>query len=93
MFQQKFAVDRVDLKKLKNTDVKRVRLKSQADLQLGRDGEFNRAGGKYQDMKMSAKESHGYFELKFHKIWFDEEYSKFVGLIKQAKLLWLYGLR
>ena len=45
MVQQKFAVDRVGLKKLKNTDVKRIRLKSQADLQLGRDGEFNKAGG------------------------------------------------
>jgi hypothetical protein len=37
-------------------------------------------------MKMSAKESLGYFELKKHKPWFDERCSELVDQRNQAKL-------
>jgi hypothetical protein len=40
-------------------------------------------------IKISAKESLGYFELKKHKPWFDEACSKLVNQRKQAKLQWL----
>jgi hypothetical protein len=40
-------------------------------------------------MKISAKESLGYCELKKHKLWFDEGCSKLLGQRKQAKLQWL----
>jgi uncharacterized NAD(P)/FAD-binding protein YdhS len=37
-----------------------------------------------ENIKMSAEKSLGYFELKKHKSWFNEWYSR-----KQAKLQWL----
>jgi hypothetical protein len=40
-------------------------------------------------IKISAKESLGYFELKKHKPWFDEGCSKLLDERKQAKLQWL----
>jgi hypothetical protein len=40
-------------------------------------------------VKLSAKESLGYFELRKHKPWFDEGCSKLLGQRKQAKLQWL----
>jgi hypothetical protein len=40
-------------------------------------------------IKISAKESLGYFELKKHKPWFDEGCSKLLDQRKQAKLQWL----
>jgi hypothetical protein len=42
-----------------------------------------------QNIKISAKESLGYFELKKHKPWFDEGCSKLLDQRKQAKLWWL----
>jgi uncharacterized protein YaaR (DUF327 family) len=42
-----------------------------------------------ENIKISAKESLGYFELKKHKPWFDEGCSKLVDQKKQAKLQWL----
>jgi hypothetical protein len=38
------------------------------------------------NIKISAKESLGYCELKKHKLWFDETCSKLVDQRKQAKL-------
>jgi hypothetical protein len=43
-------------------------------------------------MKISAKESLGYFDLKNIKPWFDEECSKLLDQRKQAKLQWLRDL-
>jgi hypothetical protein len=43
-----------------------------------------------QNIKISAKESLGYFELKKHKLWFDEGCSKLLDQRKQAKLQWLW---
>jgi hypothetical protein len=41
-----------------------------------------------ENIKISAKESLGYFELKKHK-WFDEGCSILLDQRKQAKLQWL----
>jgi hypothetical protein len=40
-------------------------------------------------IKISAKESLSYFELKKHKPWFNKGCSKLVDERKQAKLQWL----
>lgn len=45
-----------------------------------------------EKMKISAKESLGYYRLKQHKLWFDKEYSKFGNQRKPAKLQWLQNL-
>jgi hypothetical protein len=42
-----------------------------------------------ENIKISAKESLGYCELKNHKPWFDEGCSELVDQRKQAKLQWL----
>jgi hypothetical protein len=42
-----------------------------------------------ENIKISAKENLGYFELKKHKLWFDEGCSKLLDQRKQAKLQWL----
>jgi hypothetical protein len=41
------------------------------------------------NIKISAKESIGYFKLKKHKPWFDEGCSELLDQRKQAKLQWL----
>jgi hypothetical protein len=41
-----------------------------------------------EHIKISAKESLGYYELKKHKPWFDEGCSKLLARRKQAKLQW-----
>jgi hypothetical protein len=42
-----------------------------------------------KNIKISAKESLGYFELKKHKPWFNKGCSKLSDQWKQAKLQWL----
>jgi hypothetical protein len=42
-----------------------------------------------EDIRISAKDSLGYCELKKHKPWFDEACSKLVDQRKQANLQWL----
>jgi hypothetical protein len=42
-----------------------------------------------ENIKISAKERLGYFELKKHKPWFDEGCSELLDQRKQAKLQWL----
>jgi 50S ribosomal subunit-associated GTPase HflX len=42
-----------------------------------------------ENLKISAKESLGYLELKKHKPWFDESYLELLDQRKQAKLRWL----
>jgi hypothetical protein len=42
-----------------------------------------------ENIKISAKVSLGYYELKKHKPWFDEGCSKLLDQRKQAKLQWL----
>jgi hypothetical protein len=41
-----------------------------------------------ENIKISAKESLGYYELKMHNPWFDEGCSKLLDQRKQAKLQW-----
>jgi len=41
------------------------------------------------NVKVSVTESLGYYELKQHKSWFDEEYSKLLDKRKQVKLQYL----
>jgi hypothetical protein len=45
-----------------------------------------------KNIKISDKESLGYFELKKHKRWFDEGCSKLLDQRKEAKLQWLQDL-
>jgi hypothetical protein len=45
-----------------------------------------------ENIKISAKESLGYFELKKHKLWFDKGCSKLLDQRKHAILQWLYIL-
>jgi hypothetical protein len=42
-----------------------------------------------ENIKISAKVSLGYYELKKHKPWFEEGYSQLLGRSKQAKTQWL----
>jgi hypothetical protein len=42
-----------------------------------------------EHIKISAKESLGYFELKKHKPWFYEDCSELLDERKEAKLQWL----
>jgi hypothetical protein len=44
-----------------------------------------------ENINISAKESLGYFEMKKHKPWFDEGFSKLLDQRKEAKLQWLQG--
>jgi hypothetical protein len=43
-----------------------------------------------QNIKISAKESLGYYELKKHEPWLDEGCSKLLDQRKQAELQWLH---
>jgi hypothetical protein len=40
-------------------------------------------------LKISVKDSIGYYELKKHKPWFNEGCSELLGLRKQTTLHWL----
>jgi predicted metallo-beta-lactamase superfamily hydrolase len=42
-----------------------------------------------ENIKTSAKDSIGHYELQQHKPWFDDGCSKFMDRRKQAKLQWL----
>jgi hypothetical protein len=42
-----------------------------------------------ENIKISAKDSLGYFDLNKHKTWFDEGCSKLLDQNKEAKLQWL----
>jgi len=42
-----------------------------------------------KNMKASATERLGYYELKQHKPWLAEEYPKLLGEMKEVKLQWL----
>jgi hypothetical protein len=45
-----------------------------------------------ENIKISAKDNLGYYELKRHKPWFDEGCSKLLDQRKEAKLQWLQAL-
>jgi hypothetical protein len=59
---------------------------------LNAEVDVNRAWETVRDnIKISAKESLGYYELKKHKSWFDEGCSKLLDQRKHDKLQWLQG--
>jgi hypothetical protein len=51
--------------------------------------DINRTWGNYQNIKISAKDRLGYYALKKHKPWYNEECSELLAQRKLAKLQWL----
>jgi 50S ribosomal subunit-associated GTPase HflX len=88
-------MERFSLKKLKEVEVKeqyRVEMSNRftALEHLDTEVDINRAWETVsENIKISAKESVGYDELKKHKPWFDEGCSKLLDKGKQVKLQWL----
>jgi hypothetical protein len=92
---QRFDMERFNLKKLNDVEGKeqfRVEVSNRftaledldTEVEINSDWETI-----IENIKMSAEESLGYFELKKHKPWFDEGCSKLLDQRKQAKLQWL----
>jgi hypothetical protein len=88
-------MERFNLKKLNEVEGKekyRVEVSSRfAALQgLGAEVEINTLWETItENIKISAKESLGYYEPKEHKPWFNEGCSELLDQRKQAKLQWL----
>jgi hypothetical protein len=57
--------------------------------ELNAEVEINNVWEKIRDIKISAKESLHYYELKKHTPWIGEECSKLLDQRKKAKLQWL----
>jgi hypothetical protein len=91
----KFHMERLSLKKLKEVEGKEnyhveVSNRFAALEDLDAEVEINTMWETIREnIKMSAKESLGYYELKQHKPWFDEGYSELLDHRKRAKLQWL----
>jgi hypothetical protein len=91
----KFNMERFNLKKLNDVEGKeqfRVEVSNRftALKDLDTEVENNSAWETIREnVKISAKESLGYFELKKHKPLFDEGCSKLLDQRRQAKLEWL----
>jgi hypothetical protein len=91
----KFQMERFGLKKLDEVEGKeqyRVEISNKfAALEnLDDDGNINIAWETIREnIKISAKESVGYYELKKHTPWFDEGCTKLLDQRKQVKLQWL----
>jgi hypothetical protein len=94
---QKTDMKRFNLKKLNEGEVKKqyqvtIRNKFAALENLEDNGGINRTWENItKNIKMFAQESLGFYELKHHKPWFDEECSKLADQRKQTKLQWLLG--
>jgi hypothetical protein len=92
---QRFDMERFNLKKLNDVKSKgqfhvEVSNRFAALEDLDTEMEINSASETIRkNIKISAKESLGYFEFKKHKPWFDERSSKLLDQRKQAKLQWL----
>jgi hypothetical protein len=93
----RFHMERFNLKKLNEVEGKEqyhveVSNRFTALEDLDTDVEINTAWETIREnIKISAKESLGYCELKKHKPWFDEACSKLVDQRKQTKLQYLTG--
>jgi hypothetical protein len=91
----KFQMERFNLNKLNEVEGKeqyRVEISNRcmALESLDDDGDINRAWQTIKEnMKVSAKESLGYYELKKHERWFDKGCSELLDQRKEAKLQWL----
>jgi hypothetical protein len=84
-------MQRFDLRKLNDAEVKeqyqvKITNRFAALENFGQNVNKNRA---WENIKISAKESLGHYELQQHKPWFDDESSKLIDRRKQAKLQWL----
>jgi hypothetical protein len=92
---QRFHLERFNLKKLNEVEGKeQFRVEVSKGSQLWKiwtqNWKLNRARETIgENIKISAKESLGYLDLKKHKPWFDEGGSKLLDQRKQAKLQWL----
>jgi hypothetical protein len=92
---QKFDMQRFDLRKLNDAEVKekyQVKIINRfAGLANFDDNvDMKRAWIHVREnIKTSAKESLGHYQLQQHKPWFDDESSKLMDRRKQAKLQWL----
>jgi hypothetical protein len=92
---QKIDTERFNVKKLDEGGVEEqywvtIRNKFAALENLEDSGDINRACDNIREnIKISAQENLGCCELKHHRPWFVEEYSKLVDQRKQAKLQWL----
>jgi hypothetical protein len=93
--RQKFDLERFDLKKLDDVEVKE---KCQVEISnrfaalesLDKSFDINNARESItENIKTSAKGNPGYQKLKHCKPWFDNECSKLIDQRKQAKLQWL----
>jgi hypothetical protein len=93
--RQKFDLERFDLKKLDDIEVKekyQVEISNRfATLEtLDESFDINNSWESIREnIKTSAKDNLGYHNLKHNKPWFDDECSKLIDQRKQAKLQWL----
>jgi hypothetical protein len=92
---QRFDMKRSNLKKLNNVEGKEqfhveVSNRFAALEDLDTEMEINSAWETIRvNIKISAKENLGYYELRKHKPWFDEGCSKLLDQRKRDKLQWL----
>jgi hypothetical protein len=91
----KFDMQRFNLKKLNDVEVKQ-QYKAEISNRFAplenlddEDVDINRAWESIREkIKTLATQSLGYYELKQHKLWFDDKCSKLLVQRKQAKLQW-----
>jgi hypothetical protein len=89
---QKFDVERFNLKKLRELEVRKEyhikisnRFAALENLNVSED--INRASENIKEnIKITPKENQGLYEWKQHKPWFDKECSKSLDQRKQAKI-------
>jgi hypothetical protein len=92
---QKFDMHRFDLRKINDAEVKeqyqaKITNRFAALENFDDNVDINRAWENIKEnIKTSAKESPGHYELQQHKPWFDDECSKLIDRRKQTKLQWL----
>jgi hypothetical protein len=93
--RQKFDLERFDLKKLDDLEVKEkyqveISNKFAALESLDESFDINNARKSIREnIKISAKDNLGYQKIKHNKPWIDDECSKLIDQQKQAKLQWL----
>jgi hypothetical protein len=93
--RKKFGLERFDLKKLSDIEVKeqyQVEVSSTfAALEIFDESfDINNVWESIREnIKTSPKDNLGYHRLKHNKPWLDDEYSKLMDQRKQAKLQWL----
>jgi hypothetical protein len=96
--RQKFDLERFDLKKLDDIEVKekyQVEISNRFAALESLDESFsinNAWESIRENIKMLAKDNLGYHRLKYSKPWFDNECSKLIDQWKQAILQWLQNL-